>query len=184
MKRLGWVAGIVGGGGLLVGFACTNNAPGSISSAATAPLAPQAVQAGSTLVDCGPGQRVLLQQSNGVTQVVCVQGATMTGAPRFVGNGSDLLQPISVQASVPQVVYDAPVQARPVSYEPRPSARTTTRSVATRGRTWKKSAAIIGGSTAAGAGVGALLGGGSGAKKGAVVGLVGSVVYDIATRSR
>jgi hypothetical protein len=56
--------------------------------------------------------------------------------------------------------------------------------VATRGRTWKKSAAIIGGSTAAGAGVGALLDGGSGAKKGAVAGLVGGVVYDIATRSR
>jgi hypothetical protein len=43
---------------------------------------------------------------------------------------------------------------------------------------------IIGGSTAAGAGVGAILDGGSGAKKGAVVGLVGGVVYDIATRDR
>jgi hypothetical protein len=82
------------------------------------------------------------------------------------------------------VAYDAPVQARPASYEPRPYPRTTTRPVATRGRTWKKSAVIIGGSTAAGAGVGALLNGGSGAKKGAVVGLVGGVVYDIATRNR
>ena len=168
MKRLSWVAGMVGGGGLLVGSACTNTAPGSISSAATTPLAPQAVEAGSTLVDCGPGQRVLLQQANGVTQVLCVQGATLTGAPQFVGNGSDFLQPIPVRVNVPQVADDAP----------------TTRSVATRGRTWKKSAAIIGGSTAAGAGVGALLNGGSGAKKGAVVGLVGGVVYDIATRNR
>jgi len=181
MKRLGWVAGIVGGGGLLVGSACTNNAPEAMSPAATL-LAPQAVQEGSTLVDCGPGQRVLLQQANGVTQVQCVPGATMTGAPLSVGNGSDFLQPISVQANVPQVGYGAPVQARPVSYEPQPYPRTTTR--ATRGRTWKKSAAIIGGSTAAGAGVGALLNGGSGAKKGAVVGLVGGVVYDIATRNR
>jgi hypothetical protein len=32
--------------------------------------------------------------------------------------------------------------------------------------------------------VGAILDGGSGAKKGAVVGLVGGVVYDIATRDR
>ena len=87
MKRLGWVAGIVGGGGLLVASACTNNAPESISPAAT-PLAAQAVQAGSTLVDCGPGQRVLLQQANGVTQVQCVPGATMMGAPLSVGNGS------------------------------------------------------------------------------------------------
>ena len=182
MKRLGWVAGIVGGGGLLVGSACTNNAPESTSPVATA-LAAQAVQAGSTLVDCGPGQRVLLQQANGVTQVQCVPGATMMGAPLSVGNG-DFLQPISVQASVPQAAYGAPVQARPVSYEPQPYPRTTTRRVATRGRTWKKSAAIIGGSTAAGAGVGALLSGGSGAKKGAVVGLLGGVVYDIATRNR
>jgi len=180
MKRLGWVAGIVGGGGLLVGSACTNNAPAPAGTS----LAPQAVQAGSTLVDCGPGQRVLLQQANGVTQVQCVPDATMTGAPLSVGYGSDYLQPISVRANVPQVAYDAPVQARPVSYEPQTYPRTTTRRVATRGRTWKKSAAIIGGSTAAGAGVGALLGRGSGAKKGAVVGLIGGVVYDIATRNR
>jgi len=166
-----------------VGSACTNNAPESTSPAAT-PFASQAVQAGSTLVDCGPGQRVLLRQANGLTQVQCVPGATMTGARLSVGNGSDFLQPIPVEAKVPQVAYDAPVQARPASYEPRPYPRTTTRRVATRGRTWKKSAAIIGGSTAAGAGVGALLDGGSGAKKGAVVGLVGGVVYDIATRNR
>jgi hypothetical protein len=183
MKRLGLVAGIVGGGGLLVGLACTNTAPESTSLAAN-PLALQAVQAGSTLVDCGPGQRALLQQANGVTQVQCLPSATTTGAPLSVGNGSDFLQPMSVQAHVPQVAYDAPVQARPASYEPRPYPRTTTRPVATRGRTWKKSAAIIGGSTAAGAGVGALLKGGSGAKKGAVVGLVGGLVYDIATRNR
>lgn len=171
MKRLGWMAGIVGGGGLLVGSACTSTAP-------------QAVQAGSTLVDCGPGQRILLQQARGVTQVQCVPGATMMGAPLSAGNGSDFLQPISLRASVPQVTYDAPVQARPVFYESQPYPRATTRRVATRGREWKKSAAIIGGSTAAGAGVGALLNGGSGAKKGAVIGLVGGVVYDIATRNR
>ena len=182
MKRLSWVAGIVGGGGLLVASACTNGARESTLPAATA-LAAQAVQAGSTLVDCGPGQRVLLQQVSGVTQVQCVPGATMMGAPLSVRDG-DFLQPIPVQASVNQAAYGAPVQARPVSYEPQPYPRTTTRPVATRGRTWKKSAAIVGGSTAAGAGVGALLGGGSGAKKGAVVGLVGGVVYDIATRNR
>ncbi len=177
MKRL-WAAGIVGAGGLLVGSACTNRAPESTAFAAS-PLAPHAVQAGSTVVDCGPGQNVLLRQADGVTQVQCVPGATMTGAPLSLGNGSDFLQPIPVQANVPQVSDVAPVPARPVSYEPR-----TTRRAATRGRTWKKSAAIIGGATAAGAGVGAVLDGGSGAKKGAVVGLVGGVVYDIATRNR
>ena len=177
MKWPGWMAGIVvAAGGLLVGSAYSNRGPESATSAPT-PLAPGSVQAGSTLVDCGPGQNVLLRQANGVTQVQCVPGATVTGAP--LANG-DFLQPIPVQATVPD---GAPLQVRQTSYEPAPT-RTTTRRVATRGRSWKKSAAIIGGVTAAGAGVGAVLDGGSGAKKGAVVGLVGGVVYDVATRNR
>jgi len=52
------------------------------------------------------------------------------------------------------------------------------------GRSWKKSAIIIGGSTAAGAGVGAVMGGKKGAVKGGVVGLVGGTIYDIATRNK
>jgi hypothetical protein len=52
------------------------------------------------------------------------------------------------------------------------------------GRSWKKSAVIIGGSTAAGAGAGAVLGGKDGAKKGAVVGLLGGTIYDVATRNK
>ncbi|HSD29802.1 MAG TPA: hypothetical protein VLL75_21040 [Vicinamibacteria bacterium] len=176
MKWTSWMAGIVlAAGGLLVGSAYSSRGPESATSTPT-PLAPSSVQAGSTLVDCGAGQNVLLRQANGVAQVQCVPGSTTTGVP--LSNGADVLQPLPVQAKVPQV-HGAPVQARPVSYEPR-----TTRRVAPRVRTWKKSAAIIGGSTAAGAGVGAILDGGSGAKKGAVVGLVGGVVYDIATRNR
>jgi hypothetical protein len=177
MKWPVWIAGLVAAGGLAVGSAYTSKRPESVS-VATTPLAPSSVQAGSTLVDCGQGQNVLLRQANGVTQVECVPGATMASAPL---SGGDFLQPIPVQANVP---YEAPVQVRQASYEPRPATRTSTRRVATRGRTWKKSAAIIGGATAAGAGVGAILDGGSGAKKGAVVGLVGGVVYDVATRNR
>jgi hypothetical protein len=176
MKWPVWAAGLVAAGGLAAGSACTNKGPESTSSMAT-PLVASAVQAGATIVDCGPGQNVLLRQANGVTQVQCVPGAT-SAAP-LVG-GSDLLQPIPVQANVP---YGAPAQVRPAPDEPAP-ARSAPRRVASRGRSWKKSAAIIGGSSAAGAGVGAVLGGGSGAKKGAVVGLVGGVVYDVATRDR
>jgi len=51
-------------------------------------------------------------------------------------------------------------------------------------RSWKKSAVIIGGATAAGAGVGAVLDGKDGAKKGAVVGLLGGTIYDVATRTK
>src|SRR5262249_57017151 len=62
--------------------------------------------------------------------------------------------------------------------------RTSDYPAAPQTRSWKKSAIIIGGSTAAGAGVGAILDGKSGAKKGAVVGLIGGTVYDIATRNK
>jgi hypothetical protein len=96
----------------------------------------------------------------------------------------------------------APVQER-IVYRERPAARTASRRTAARAseatyspaapvysepqrqtRSWKRSAVIIGGATAGGAGVGAVLDGKSGAKKGAVVGLVGGTVYDIATRNK
>ena len=47
-----------------------------------------------------------------------------------------------------------------------------------------RDAAIIGGSTVGGAIVGGILGGGSGAKKGAIVGGIGGLVYDLATRNK
>jgi outer membrane lipoprotein SlyB len=47
-----------------------------------------------------------------------------------------------------------------------------------------KSAAIIGGSAAAGAAVGAMAGGGKGAAIGAAVGALGGLVYDRATKDR
>ena len=181
MKRLGWLSGMVGVLGVMGAAACTSTKAGDATPAASA--SPAAVQVGSTVVDCGPGQRLLLMQSNGVTHVRCsseyaAQGALVEGA-----YGSDGVQPYVVNARVPASVQDAPVAARPAASEARRPA-TSTRRVSTQGRTWKKSAVIIGGSTAAGAGVGAIMDGGDGAKKGAVVGLLGGVVYDIATRDR
>ena len=68
--------------------------------------------------------------------------------------------------------------SRSGDYEPRrePAAKP--------GRSWRKSAVIIGGSAAGGAGVGAVLGGRDGAKKGAVLGGVAGTIYDIATRNK
>ena len=180
MKRLGWFSGIVGVVGVIGTAACTSTKTAETTPAPGA--SPAAVQVGSTLVDCGPGQRLLLMQANGVTQVRCTheneaQGSLPAGA--LVGDG---IQPYVVNARVPASVQAAPAAPRPATYEPRAAA--AARRTSSQGRTWKKSAVIIGGSTAAGAGVGAILDGGSGAKKGAVVGLLGGVVYDIATRDR
>lgn len=51
-------------------------------------------------------------------------------------------------------------------------------------RSWKKSAIIIGGAAAGGAGVGAIVGGKGGAVKGAVLGGVAGTIFDLATRNR
>lgn len=82
-----------------------------------------------------------------------------------------------------RIVYrdrPAPVVARNTA----PTSRRTAYRPVHHPRSWKKSAVIIGGSTAGGAGVGAVIGGSGGAKKGAVAGLLGGTIYDLATRNK
>jgi len=78
---------------------------------------------------------------------------------------------------------------RPATYEtytpaPAPRRVTTTRRVSTssverpRGRDWKKTALIIGGTTATGAGLGAIFGGKKGALIGAAIGGGASTIYE------
>jgi len=93
------------------------------------------------------------------------------------------------------VVRYAPngVVARPVVYETyTPASRVTTaRRAATttqvverrpRGRDWKKTALVIGGTTATGAGVGAIFGGKKGALIGAAIGGGASTIYEARKR--
>ena len=178
---MGTAVGVLGLGGLLLA-----------SSGRTTPnSATTPVIGSSTVVDCGEGRQALLHPSvSGASRVECVPMAV--AQPQAIG------MPYATQFAPA-----APVVQERVVYRDRPVARTTSRSAATRttpvassqpapvyresqpqGRSWKKSAVIIGGATAGGAGVGAVLGGKSGAKKGAVVGLVGGTVYDIATRNK
>jgi hypothetical protein len=190
---IGSAVGILGLGGLVV-------AGSSRPAASPATLDERtAIAAGQTLVDCGEGRTAFVHpQASGVSRVECVP----TAAPQAQTVG----MPYAQFASQYQPVQAAPVQAVPtIVYRDRPVARTTTARRTTRAsaapvvytetapvyrdepkqtRSWKKSALIIGGATAGGAGVGAILDGKSGAKKGAVVGLVGGTVYDIATRNK
>ena len=156
---------------------------------------------------------VFTDPRTGQSQVQCTGAETQfnTGA---MTPGMAAAMPVSqfVPAIVPaqpapqQVVYRDPVVPAARSTARRssaPRARTASNSSnstysqaepsysrgsavepAQQGRSWKKSAIIIGGSTAAGAGVGAVLDGKDGAKKGAVVGLLGGTIYDIATRNK
>jgi hypothetical protein len=75
------------------------------------------------------------------------------------------VQPVVVRSSEPTVVREV----REVESKPR-------------GRSWKKTAMVIGGSTAAGAGVGGLIGGKKGALVGAAIGGGASTIYESVKR--
>ena len=201
--------GVLALGGLLV--ANSGRSASAQSSLAGPALVSQTDANRTTLVNCGEGRQALVftDPRTGQSQVQCVGAeASLTGA---MTPGLASAMPVSqfVPAIVPaqpapqQVVYRDPVVPAARSTARRssaPRARTASNSTYSQaepsysrgsavepvqqGRSWKKSAIIIGGSTAAGAGVGAVLDGKDGAKKGAVVGLLGGTIYDIATRNK
>lgn len=97
--------------------------------------------------------------------------------------------------AAPEVVHVADVAARPVArpavitqpvevYRPRPRIAATTAPAVERSRSVKKSVAIIGGSTAAGAVVGGLVKGRKGAVIGGLLGGGAATVWDQVTRRR
>jgi hypothetical protein len=201
--------GVLALGGLLV--ANSGRSAAAQPSLAGPALVSQTDANRTTLVNCGEGRQALVYTDprTGQSQVQCVGAeASLTGA---MTPGMASAMPVSqfVPAIVPaqpapqQVVYRDPVVPATRSTARRssaPRARTASNSTYStaepsysrgsavepvqQGRSWKKSAIIIGGSTAAGAGVGAVMGGKSGAVKGGVVGLLGGTIYDIATRNK
>jgi hypothetical protein len=200
--------GVLALGGLLV--ANSGRSAAAQPSLAGPALVSQTDANRTTLVNCGEGRQALVftDPRTGQSQVQCVGAeASLTGA---MTPGMATAMPVSqfVPAIVPaqpapqQVVYRDPVVPATRSTARRSNAARATTASSTYGRSaepsysrnsdysapqtrsWKKSAIIIGGSTAAGAGVGAVMGGKSGAVKGGVVGLLGGTIYDIATRNK
>jgi len=148
---------------------------GQATSAGTSvPVAPVTIQ-------CGDGRQALVKQvvSNGqtVSQVDCVAG-TLVAPSRETFVMDDSIRVPQPATVAERIVYrEAPPQVRRAS-------TSAPRSVpARKKRSGEKSALIIGGSTAAGAGAGALIGGKKGALIGAIVGGLGGTVYDRTTRN-
>lgn len=104
-----------------------------------------------------------------VGAVGVVQG--LTGAYYQLVPVTSGTQPVSYAARVSQPQYL-------VQEAPRPVQRTVVRREA--GRDWKKTALLVGGSTATGAGVGAIFGGKKGALIGAAIGGGASTLYESA----
>jgi hypothetical protein len=172
MKAL--IGGIVGAlllGGVLLFFG------GQRTNAFPQMYALDASSVDPMLVNCGEGRQALVRPvaaGQRLSQVECV------AAPAALRQAVGLVPAVQTFAQ-PQPVVERVVYREPVVKRRAPVRRTVVRDD---GRSWKKSALIIGGSAAGGAGVGALLDGKGGAKKGAVIGGVGGLVYDLATRNK
>jgi hypothetical protein len=103
------------------------------------------------------------------------------GGSRYAGEG----QPYTTAVGYVQPAYSTQVASTrfvemPVSRVPqtvRTAQRPVTR-VDSSGRNWKKTALVIGGSTATGAGIGAIVGGKKGALIGAAIGGGASTLYE------
>ncbi len=157
--------------------------PRLLQTATGAPLGNQTVGDQQMLVNCGPYQRTLVRTTylNGqpVASVDCVPAEDAAAVAAPAGYAVQQFAPATAQRVVP-----APRVVRTVAPA---RARTMTQRVYTERRpvrTKTKSAVIIGTSAAAGAGVGALIGGKKGAIIGAVAGGGGAAVWDQVTRRR
>ena len=141
--------------------------------------AQSAVQASNVAVNCEPSQQALIRQTvvRGELQVnVLCSSAGIAGSPAgFVtpGAGGPYLTPAVYQTAAPVVTRSAAPRARATSTQSR---------VERSGRSWQKTAMIIGGTTGAGAGLGGLIGGKKGALIGAAIGGGGATIYEARKR--
>ena len=151
-----------------------------VAQEAAAPEASAANGQAPVLVSCGAGQQTLVRQIwlNGqpTSQVECVGGAT-----RAVAYPSANVRTVAND----DIVYDERIvvreQPRVIRTAQAPVYRTAPRASQPK-RSWQKTALIIGGSTAAGAGVGGIVGGKKGALIGAAIGGGSSTIYEAIKR--
>lgn len=137
-------------------------------------------------VNCGAGAQALIRPSivNGepVSQVDCVPvpGSTANAVAAMAGSSGNVRYvPVTDVEDVPvqRPVYRE--RARPATYR---TAQYDPERQVKSGRTWQKSAVIIGSSAGVGAGVGAAVGGKKGALIGAAIGGGSAAIWDQATR--
>ena len=123
--------------------------------------------------------------------LVNANGAQISVVPSIGVDGKPAPVVINVGAAAPPAHVNSRPQTTPVPYRPMvqsaayesaPPPRQATRSSESGTRSWQKEAIIIGGGTAAGAGIGAIAGGKKGAAIGAISGGVAGLIYDMKTR--
>lgn len=195
---IGSVIGALAMGVLLIAYNGTNRAALSQPQLAPSPNGAQArlvsdadrtaanealagtpsATAAQVLVKCEPDQQALVRESRGANgepmrQIECV-GTAGSSAVYVDQYGRSVVVPesrmltrdvVTAPRAVQTAAYERPVARERVAYQRAPE-----RVVRSSGRSWKKSALVIGGSAATGAGVGAIAGGKKGAGIGAAIG--------------
>jgi hypothetical protein len=174
----------------------SGSAPVSSTGTAAPALASLPAGSGPVTIHCGDGKQALVKQVllNGqtVSQVECLDARVVSS--RELPLLEDQPQPIAVAPPAPRAaVRTLPRIVVRDDEEPPTVVRTSTRTaepepVRPAARPAKRkgveSAAIIVGSTGAGAGVGAIVGGKKGALIGAVIGGLGGTIFDRTTREK
>lgn len=181
MKNI-WTHIAFGAGGLVAALSVAGCAASSDVSArgveALTAQNPASASLGHVAVACEPGQRVLAEQvvldGTPTARFACVDDVAVATTRAAVRPA------VYERAAEPLVVTTAsqPVVAPRASQPVRVPVRRD------EGRSWQKSAVIIGSSAGIGAGVGAAAGGKKGALIGAAIGGGGAAIWDQVTRRK
>jgi hypothetical protein len=180
MRTLIAAAGI---GATMATLGCGSQ-PGAVQASQPDGARPQAsleTSAGPVLVRCGPEQRALIRRVAHAGEVVAEVECVPDEATRMMAEPQPLLyvpeQPVRYAAATAPAPVARPAVQRAPTYRAAPARARKTRS-------GKDSALIIAGSTAAGAGVGAIIDGKKGALIGALIGGGAGTIYDRSTRHK
>lgn len=157
-------------------------------SAYAMPVANTAALNNGAMLQCQPYEEAVMQRTivNGreVSAMTCITRAN--AAPMYYGQPA-YAQPVYGQPVYGQPVYRDDMVTRPVvrTVNTAPVRRVSSQSRDVRresGRSWGKTAMIIGGSSGTGAGIGGLIGGKKGALIGAAIGGGAATIYESAKR--
>lgn len=170
-KYLAGVLTVIAAGVLLVAYGLFNPRMTMDASTAMAPV----------VRPTGLGEPVSMQMAAPGYSAPVAYGYVPAAVPGGYAQVPVTYMPAPAQAGYAQpavITAPAPRQARTVSYAPEP--RQATRRIESKPKKdWKKTAMIIGGSSAAGAGVGAIFGGKKGALIGAAIGGGASTIQQV-----
>jgi hypothetical protein len=179
MKFLAGVLSVIAVGVLLIAYGLLNNRAG-VDAASVMAAAPRAMAL---------SEPVALREQVPAGYATYVPYGYVPSMPQAGFAPRSAQEPVYMPAPVSyaQPVAVAPRPVRTVSYDAAPSRRVAPRTQyverAPR-RDWKRTAMIVGGSTAAGAGVGALIGGKKGALIGAAIAGGATTIYQTRQQPR